>query len=451
MSLPAGKYQVNFLQEGALVQSADIEVMADEEPAIDPVELRTNATHIQWRGQGGNTWADLIPLEEIGGGGSGSGRFVTTEDFAISPSDDPATDRANLQAFINSLRGTNLRGLIKAGHWKLDRTLQIYDGIRLYGEGMEETILECMPDAWNSEDFHAIGAEYSSTIDVKTRGIHLYDLQAIGADKEASDNGGLIVLNAVHDFRIERVKGVDGSGSCIRVTGYGKGNFTNDLTSDFWNSAQRGIIRDCVAVRGQIGIEFEGGVEAATIENNACYDQALHGIRIPSAYSCNIRGNHIYRAQNAIWVDRHRDIVVSQNIVKDCQRGVAYGGFATDGTNDEGFQSHGLVIDSNIIYARTSLITDSYQGSDTKNTDGVSITNNHFYAVDSDESATIRLLWSKNVIIQGNIGFGINGNDAVIYTSHDTTGVCMNNWMHVYSLADGMVDGGNNFYPADYV
>lgn len=450
MSLPAGKYQVDFLQEGALVQSADIEVLANEEPAIDPVELRTNATHIQWRGQGGNTWADLIPLEEIGGGGSGSGHFITTEDFAISPSGDPATDRANLQAFIDSLRDTNLRGLIKAGTWQLDRTLKIYDGIRLHGEGMEDTILECMTDAWNSEGFDGIEAEYSSNIDVKTRGIHLYDLQVIGADKDASGDGGLITLNGVHDFRLERVKGVDGSDACIRVTGYGKGNFTNDITSEFWNSTQRGIIRDCVVVRGRVGIELEGGVEAATVENNACYDNGLHGIRVPSAYNCNIRGNHIYRTENAIWVDRHRDIVLSQNFIKDSQRGVVYGGFATDGTNDAGFQSHGLIIDSNIIYARTSLITDAYQGTDTKNTDGVTITNNHFYAIDSDGSASIRMLWTKNLIIQGNVGFGINGHDATIHTSHATTGMCANNWMYVLSLADGMVDGGNNIDPVDY-
>lgn len=469
MALPAGTYDVKFLQGGITVKQASITINESETPATLPVELRATPSYLQWRGQGELTWANLVSIEELSSGGSAlemqevdgmlqwrsigdetwidlvdisaategtpqSGHEYTTADHGVYPSGSPSTDRFNLQDYIDTLKTTKHSGVIKAGNWQLNSRLVLHDGLHLRGEGMLKTIIDCPTGTWTDPDgFSAMELEDDGTENA-LNGIFLSDFCVIGADKGASDNGSLINLRSMYDFELKRLKVVDGSSYGIFVAGYGVGSFTNDITSEFWNSAHRGVITQCVTVRGQVGIGCEGGAEGISITRNHIYDAGLHGIRLASAYSTTIDHNTVNGAINGIWIDRHKNIRVLSNFVR-AQRGVVWGGFNASDIE----KSDGLIISGNDIVAESSGMTDAYHGDSDKNTINVTIVNNIV------RGGAIRLLWSKNVNIQGNT----SPDDDWIYPSHSTTGIVGNNLMRLYNPAAGIINIGNNIRVTD--
>lgn len=482
MSLPAGTYDVRFLQNDIIVEEATITIEESASPASFPVELRATESHLQWRPESTNAWADLVPLSELGGGGGSdfqgvemrvqgdflqyrnigeptwidllditalggtgggdqvtvTGEEYTTDMHGISPSGNAATDRANLQDFINTLKTNNVfMGVIKAGTWKLDERLTLHDGLRLRGEGMLKTIIDCPTATWNDGGgYSAMELEDDGTSNAYN-GIFLSDFCVIGADKNATDNGALINLRSMHDFKIERVRVEDGSSYGIFCAAYGVGNFTNDINSDFWNSGKRGVITECQVYRGQVGIGLEGGAEGILIMANHCYDVKFHSYRIASGYDCTVAFNTANGVYNGIWIDRHKGILVTGNKIRGIMNsGIPYGGF----NGSDGIKSDGLIITNNQLYsAGGGMITDSYQGDDVKRTHHVTIANNQFFG---ESSNTIRFLWSRRLNIQGN-----TSNGPVIRTSHGSTGIVGNNMMRLWEKASGVIDMGNNIDP----
>lgn len=484
MSLPAGTYDVRFLQNDIVVEEATITINESESPASFPVELRATDTHIQWRPESTNAWADLVPFTDLSAGGSdfegvemrvsndfiqyrnigtatwqnlldisdlGSGSTTdvtvtgeeyTTEAHGISPSGNPVTDRTNLQAFIETLKTEKIfMGVIKEGVWKLDKPLTLYDGLRLRGEGMERTIIDCPTATWDhtgSGQFNAMRLEDDGTSNAYN-GIFLYDFQVIGADKNATDNGALVSLRSCYDFEIKRVKVVDASSYGIFVAGYGVGSFTNDINSEFWNSAHRGVITQCVGIRGQIAIGLEGGAEGVLIMANHAYDTALHSFRVSSGYDCTLAYNTINGAQNAIWVDRHKGIKIIGNTVRgNTGNGMAIGGF----NSSDGIKSLGVIIVDNQVHSGGGLgITDAYQGDDSKRTHNMTVHNNQFFSPGLS-GGHIRFLWTRRLSVQGN-----TSDYPVIRTSHNCTGIVGNNMMELWEKAAGVIDMGNNIDP----
>lgn len=359
---------------------------------------------------------------------------LTTSELGIAPSMDPVTDQERLQRFIDDIATDGIIGVIDAGHWLLHRTLQLHDGIRLCGRGMNRTIIEARTEDWQHDDYTLMGLGVNNHLN--ENGIFLSDFNLIGADKSATRNGAALQLNGINDFSLERIKVVDGSDAGIRIAGYGVGRFTNDITSNFWNSTKRGKIQGCIAVRGSLGIELEGGVEGVLVEGNHIHDSALHGIRLPSAYDCILLANHVTGARNGIWIDRHRGIHVLHNTATRVERGCVYGGF---NRHRDGEISQGLWIIGNRFQASRSTITDAYHGSPDKFTHIVKIKDNIL------EGGNIRLLWSRRVDIQGNDGDGGNA----IITSHQVSGRVGNNAMRLLNRSPLIRDLGNNFNLSD--
>ena len=484
MSLPAGEYEVRFLQNDEIVREATINIYESESPASFPVELRSSGTHIQWRPEGTNAWSDLVSLDDIGGSGGGStgvemrissdfiqyrnigettwqnlldiselggggegdqvtvnGEEYTTENHGISPSGNPATDRINLQDFIDTMEANQtFRGVIKEGTWQIDSTLFLFDGCRIRGDGIDRTVIDCPTATWAPLAPYE-NSYYGLMLDVEdslhTKGVHLNDFTIIGADKNATDNGPLIRLEGLDDFTITRVKVVDGSSYGIYVTGYGVGAFTNDITSDFWNSTHRGVIEQCVALRGQVGIGLEGGSEQILLTANHTYSTALHGIRIASGYDCVMAFNTVNGSYNGFWLDRHKGIKLVHNTARDITgNAITYGGFGAS----DGIKSTGLLIQGNETHTLEggSHISDSYHGTSSKNTIGVQILGNSFYG-----PGTIRFLNSKRLNIQQNYSDGQN----VIRGQSGATGIICNNMMRIFDKSAGMQDLGNNIDP----
>lgn len=481
MSLPAGTYQVRFLQNEQVVEEADITIYESETPASHPVELRASETHLQWRPEGTNAWADLVALADLGGGdgtgnatiemrisddyiqyrnegettwqnlldvstlGGGEGDQVTvngeeytTENHGIAPSGNAATDRANLQGFIDTLEtNQTFRGVIKQGTWQIDDTLYLFDGCRIRGDGIDRTIIDCPTATWNSGDGSFNGIRLLAEETLNTKGVHLEDFTIIGADKDATDNGPLIRLVGLDDFSVTRVKAVDASSYGIFVAGYGVGAFTNDINSDFWNSTHRGVISQCVTERGQVGIGLEGGAEGVLIMANHCYDTALHSFRIASGYDCVVAFNTVNGSFNGYWVDRHKGIKLVHNTARGITgNAITYAGFSTS----DGIKSKGFLIQGNETHTLDggTHISDSYHGTSTKNTVGVQILGNAFFG-----PGTIRFLYSKRLLIQGNYSDG----ECVIRGQSGATGIIMNNMMRIFDKAAGMQDLGNNIDP----
>lgn len=354
---------------------------------------------------------------------------VTTSEMGLAPSGDPVSDHRQLQAFIDKIASDGVEGLIESGHWLVHKKLMLHDGIRLRGQGMQRTIIEARQEGWEQEDYVVLHLDVGTSL--HRNGIFLSDLCVIGADKKATDNGPLIRLEGMTDFLIERMQVEDASSYGIFVTGYGVGNFTNDISSTFWNSTHRGIIRQCRALRGQVGIGCEGGAENVLIMGNHCDGQALHGFRLASAYDSQIIANSATNTRNAYWIDRHRSIHVLYNSASSVERGCVYGGFDTKRDKEV---SQNLWIVGNSFATSRSAITDAYHGDSEKYTQGVKIKDNVL------EGGGIRLLWSKKVDLQGNQGDGNNR----IRTSHHVTGMVGNNMMVLQNSSPGVVDIGHN-------
>ncbi len=354
---------------------------------------------------------------------------ITTSEMDMAPSGDPIRDQQQLQTFLDNIATDGIVGIIEAGHWFLYRKLLLHDGTRLCGQGMERTLLEARLEDWRQDDYVAMHLDVSDSL--HPHGVFLSDFCVIGADKHATDNGPLIRLEGMSDFLIERVRTEDASSYGIFVTGYGIGRFTNDIRSSFWNSTHRGIIRQCRALRGQVGIGCEGGAQNILIMGNHTDGQVLHGFRLASAYDTQLIGNSARNTRNAYWIDRHRGIHVLHNTADQVERGCVYGGFHK--THD-GEISTGLWIMGNQFKTSKSAITDAYQGKADKFTRIVKIKDNYL------QGGNIRLLWSRQVDVQGNDGDGGNA----IVTSHEVTGMIGNNFMRLINRADGIEDIGRN-------
>lgn len=357
---------------------------------------------------------------------------VTTSEMGMFPSGDPQKDQEQLQTFLDNIATDGVEGLIDEGHWLVYKKLDLHDGTRLSGRGMLKTIIEARTEDWKQKNYVLLHLDVDKTL--HKNGVILKDFCLIGADKNATHNGPLIRLEGMSDFLIERVRVEDASSYGFYITGYGIGNFTNDIRSSFWNSTHRGIIRQCRAVRGYIGIGCEGGAQNVLIMGNHTEGQVLHGFRLASAYDTQLIANSAENTRNAYWIDRHRGIHVLHNTAHDVERGCVYGGF---NTSDDKEISKGLWIMGNQFKTSKSSITDAYQGTSRKYTRMVKIKDNYL------QGGGIRLLWSRQIDVQGNDGDGGNA----IVTSHQVTGMIGNNFMPLINRADGVEDIGRNMNP----
>jgi len=357
---------------------------------------------------------------------------VTTSQMGMKPSGDPVTDQDQLQRFLDNIATDGIEGLVEEGHWLAYKKLDLHDGIRLSGQGMERTIIEARTEDWRQDNYVLMHLDVDRSL--HHHGVFLKDFCLIGADKQATHNGPLIRLEGMTDFLLERVLVVDASSYGFYITGYGVGNFTNDIHSDFWNSTHRGIIRQCRALRGFIGIGCEGGAQNVLIMGNHTDGQALHGFRLASAYDTQLIANSAVNTRNAYWIDRHRGVHVLYNRAENVEQGCAYGGFHQ---SKDGEISKGLWIMGNQFKTTETGITDAYQGSSDKFTRMVKIKDNYL------QGGGIRLLWSRQVDIQSNDG---DGNNAIV-TSHQVSGMIGNNFMQLMNKAEGVDDIGRNKAP----
>lgn len=377
-----------------------------------------------------STGTQSVPRSSTGHGGRARPYIRTTSEAGIFPSGDPITDHRRLQGFIDDVATDGVPGVIEAGHWYVHRRLLLRDGIHLSGQGMKRTIIEARAEAWSQERYTLMDLEVGTRL--HENGAFLSDFTLIGADKEATDNGALLILEGLSDFLVERVQVVDASSYGIFVTGYGVGRFTNDIDSSFWNSTHRGIIRQCRAVRGQVGIGCEGGAQNVLIMGNHTDGQALHGFRLASAYDTQLIANSAVNTRNAYWIDRHKGIHVLHNTATRVETGCVYGGFHRH-RDDE--ISRGLWIVGNRFSTSKAAITDAYHGSSDKFTRSVKIKDNLL------EGGSLRLLWTRGVDVQGNDGDGSNA----IITSHQVSGRIGNNFMPLQNRADNVEDLGRNY------
>ncbi|MBB3189395.1 right-handed parallel beta-helix repeat-containing protein [Halomonas cerina] len=357
---------------------------------------------------------------------------VTTSQMGVRPSGDPVTDHRQLQAFLDSIATDGVAGLIEAGHWYVHKKLILHDGTRLRGRGMGRTTLEARPADWQQPDYVLLHLDVDRSL--HRHGVFLSDFGVIGADKQATDNGPLLRLEGMSDFLLERLQVEDASSYGIFVTGYGVGTFTNDIDAPFWNSTHRGTIRQCRALRGQVGIGCEGGAQNVLIMGNHTSGQTLHGFRLASAYETQLVANSARDTRNAYWVDRHRGVHVLYNTARKVEQGCVYGGFHDQ---KDGEISKGLWIMGNEFDTTDTAITDAYHGDANKFTNDVKIKDNML------SGGNVRLLWTRKVDVQGNSGDGRN----VIRTSHHVTGMIGNNLMPLYNTATGVIDIGNNLDP----
>ncbi|WP_416137156.1 hypothetical protein ACM26W_11635 [Halomonas sp. HK25] len=357
---------------------------------------------------------------------------ITTSQMGMKPSGDPVTDQEHLQTFLDNIATDRVEGLIEEGHWLAYKKLDLHDGIRLSGQGMERTVIEARTEDWRQDNYILMHLDVDKTL--HHHGVFLKDFCLIGADKQATHNGPLLRLEGMTDFLLERILVVDASSYGFYITGYGIGNFTNDIHSDFWNSTHRGVIRQCRALRGYIGIGCEGGAQNVLIMGNHTDGQVLHGFRLASAYDTQLIANSATNTRNGYWIDRHRGIHVLYNTANRVERGCTYGGFHH---MEDGEVSTGLWILGNQFKTTESAITDAYQGSSDKFTRMVKIKDNYL------QGGGIRLLWSRQVDIQSNDGDGSNG----IVTSHNVSGIIGNNFMRLINKASGVEDIGRNMTP----
>ncbi|QTF91398.1 hypothetical protein [Halomonas sp. BM-2019] len=357
---------------------------------------------------------------------------VTTSQMGMQPSGDPVKDQEQLQTFLDNIATDGIEGLIEEGHWLAYKKLDLHDGTRLSGQGMERTIIEARTEDWRQDNYVLMHLNVDRTL--HHHGVFLKDFCLIGADKEATHNGPLIRLEGMSDFLLERILAVDASSYSFYITGYGVGNFTNDIHSDFWNSTHRGIIRQCRALRGFIGIGCEGGAQNVLIMGNHTDGQVLHGFRLASAYDTQLIANSAVNTRNGYWIDRHRGIHVLYNTASNVEQGCAYGGFHQ---TDDGEISTGLWIMGNQFKTSRSGITDAYQGTSDKFTRMVKIKDNYLLG------GGIRLLWSRQIDVQSNDGDGSNA----IVTSHKVSGMIGNNYMRLMNRSPDVVDIGRNMTP----
>lgn len=377
-------------------------------------------------------------LAEIAGYSTGAGNpILTTAAYGISPSSNPTTNVNNLQAFIDYAYANNLIGQIGAGTWEMNSMLYLRNGSRIIGCGMGITILEGV-SGWSGANRIFYMDDGTNGDQINDKGLILGDMTCIGADKSASRDGSTIHLQALENFEIYRIHAQYGSDACIRVAGYGVGDFTNDITDPFWNASYRGHLHDCITDNGYLGIEVEGGLENYLIEKNTVRGASQHGIRLPSLYNGWVNKNDVSGCGTGLYHARCRKTWVTDNVFSNNDRGISIAGFYASDPET----TTNLIVRGNDIRAAAGGwgISDSYLGGSDRWSNGVIIDGNIFA-----DGAGISLRHTRNAMVVHNISLD-DSND--IMCDVDATGLVANNLMRFTNSASGVVNGGNNLTPS---
>lgn len=410
MTLPAGTYDARFLQGAEEVSTG---------------QLLTD-------GLTGST--SLRPI-------------LTTEDFGISPSSNRTTNTTNLQNFIDHIAQHPVRGVIGAGTWNINDQLDLYDGIQLVGRGLADTQIVAPTADWLGDKATLMRLDTSNNGgNDNEKGIYLADFRLESPDKDRTDNGPLLRLQAVSNFVIERLRLDDASSYGIFVAGYGSGTFTDEVDGAAWNHTHRGTVRDCLAVRGQIGFGTEGGSENVLFErctavgnytgyNSFNTSYGLHGFRTASGRNIWYSRCRAIGYRNGFLLERHRNMMLDGNFIKDCRNGISIGSYYPT----DPYVSHDLRITGNYFACieqggiQARAIFDQYIAD--RVVDGVVIQGNTLH------TGHMLLGKCRRLNVQFNVG---STSDGYIVTQNDATGLVANNNMSLSNSASGVVDGGNN-------
>ena len=405
-------------------------------------QMRTEGDTVQWKHEDMTAWQSLFttPVNGGGTGGSSSRRYVSNRQMGIQATTDPELGRQRLQQFVDQCASDNVIGYIDSERWAINNTVFMPERLRLVGRGMWNTTIDC-GEEWDNDSFYAfrMTASRNNVISINP---YLADFGVIGADKTRRDDGPLIRLDGVEDAVIERLRLEDPSSYGLFISGYGIGDYTNDIESDMWNSTHRVTVRDCLALRGQIGFGTEGGAENVlfhrchSIGNYNTSGWGLHGYR--SASGRNVRYDsctaHGYR--NGFLLDRYKHMQYTNNKVTQCRNGIAMGSYYPDDQD----VSHDVRIINNYFHCVEENgssplgINDYYISS--RECHGVVVQGNV-----TKGASHLRFGQSKRLMVTGNVS---SDGQAEIITSHAATGLVANNVMELGQKADGIIDGGNN-------
>jgi polygalacturonase len=368
---------------------------------------------------------------------------VSVKDFG-AVGDGITDDTAAIQTAINfaTIAGVDL--FVPAGEYKIKNDggttafgVNLKSNVTVHGEG-DSSVLSAFASNTNGYVIGARRAETSAAI----VNFGLRDLKVVGPLALVGTRvSSTILIDWAENVLIQNVTSINGSDACIRVTGYGSGTFTNDILSSFWNNTFNVTIKDCNISNGYLGIEVEGGAENVLISGCRIDDISTHGIRIPSGYNVQCVNNTLINMQGrGFWVDRHRDILIDGNYVECVGDSSSYcvslGGFDSADPDDNSVVSTNVIVTNNILLSTNAFsFTDDFQGSSTKFTEGVVISNN---TVKGD----IFILNSKKFTCSNNQGTG-----DVEPWQGGSTGFVTDNLMPLRSNSGGYVkragNGGN--------
>ncbi len=380
---------------------------------------------------------------------------ITTADFGISPSSNASTNHTNLQNFIDHCADNDLTGVIEAGDWEVDDTLRGKNGLRLMGRGMNMTYIHGEPDTWaaGSNNFSVFRIDTSDNGgNLIDRGLYLADMRFRSADRTRADTGGACVrIQATSDGLVERLRVEDASSYGLFVSGYGAGDFTNDISDPFWNAARRFTVRDCLFLRGQIGAGTEGGMENVLFQrctaignfDTSSDSWGLHAYRSASGRQITFDKCVGMAYRNCFLLDRYQHMHYN-GCYMNCRNGIAMGGYSeTFGDDTHEGNAHDVRITNNFIHSIPEpnnsnspiAIQDNFITSNRTPCDGLVISGNVI------QGGYMAIRRSKQVVIFGNVSRN-SGDD--IQCSSSATGLVFGNLMNLSNSASGITDGGNN-------
>lgn len=427
----------------------------EQGPAGPAPQMRTSGDQVEWSHENTTAWTPLYSIPEGGGGSSTTiivkGQSVTSESMGFTPTGDPVTDHANIQTFIDNIATDNVDGYLAAGQWEVHKRLELPNGLRLHGLGMRKTIINADPANWSESRYTVMKMDdVSSGGIINHHGIHLSDFGVIGADKNRTDNGGLVQILGFLDGTIERLYLADGSSYNLYMSGYGLGDFTNDITDDFWNSSFRAVVRDCLSHRGQIGFGTEGGMEHILFDHlhavgNADRDPSdwgLHALRVPAGHHVGIRNCDFYGYRNGILLDRYTHVGINHNRFRKVRNGVSIGSHYP--TSDLPAISYDVRINHN------HFDCEDENGNDARAINDLYLPNRKVEQVaiqgNTVKNGRFTLGQCRRLNVTGNIGAN---STTYISTLNDATGLVSNNLMELDNSASGIIDGGNNIPSED--
>lgn len=326
--------------------------------------------HVPPEGKDGSNGAWV---RDVGGG------YVTFDMFGANRDGTDATESVQAAIDVMSARGGGvIVGL--PGSYMIRNVggvggINFKSNVDVVGAGWA-----CALEAFDTNDSgFVIGAPRGET-DAVVTDFSLSNISVYGPPSLQGDRvGSAITIDWAENAVVDRVFARYGSDACIRVTGYGEGTFTNDVSSPFWNSSRNIRVSRCLAKDGFLNIEVEGGAEDVTLIENRCEDAEFHAIRIPSGYDVKVFGNTVVRsAGRALWIDRSRDVSVTGNWFESDGVCVAVSGFSLTDADDNGERSTGYSIVDNTLVSKVDgiALNDSYAGSADKYPDGMVVSLN---------------------------------------------------------------------------